>query len=348
MAVISLAACKPKAGDGDASAEAVDPVKVSATPAREQSMPVTATFTGTLRADREARVAAAAAGRLLKLHIERGAVVKAGQVLAELDTSSASLSAAEAAKSAQTAKVQRELAKKDCERAKTLFEGGAISKSSYDAQKAQCESAELGVETAGLRASMGAQMVRDATVRAPFAGVIETRDSEVGEYLMPGSQIATLVSTEKLRLEVLVPEAQLSHVSMGEAVSFRVSAHKDRVFSAKVSLIGAVVRQGTRDVLVEAAVDNSDGALKPGMFTTVEIVTAEAPSPVVPKSSLVAKGDASHLFVVVDGRAHQRLVKVGAEKGDDVAITRGVAVGDRVINRPAEAVRNGAPVTEGE
>lgn len=347
-ALFLVASCKPKAGsEADLAAEALPTVSVKTVDVREAQMPVYATFTGTLRPRREARIASSGAGRLVKLHFERGDKVKAGQVLAELDASTASLSAAEASKAAQNAKLQRENAKRECDRAKQLYEGGAISKAEMDSRKAQCDSAELGVEAAGLRASLGAQMLKDAVVKAPFPGVIETRDTELGEYLMPGSRVATLVETEELRLEVVVPEAQLARVALDTAVRFRVAAHKDRSFTATVRVIGAMVRPGTRDVVVEAAIGNADGALKPGMFATVEIATADTAMPVVPKSALVKRGDVAHLFVVVDGRIHERVVKLGAERDLDVGIARGVAVGERVVDKPAEDVKNGAAVSEG-
>jgi membrane fusion protein, multidrug efflux system len=342
-------ACAPqKAQSDERSATAVAPIAVSASPVGEAPMPVTVSLTGTLRPLREARIAASSPGRVLKIGIDRGSVVKKGDMLAELDVSAASLSAAEAQKAAQNAKVQRESAKRDCERAEQLFKSGAISKAELELQKSQCESADLGVEAAGIRAAIGAQAVREGAVRAPFSGIVEVRSTDVGEYLMPGSPVATLVAVDKLRLEVVVPEAQLSRIGLDTAVTFRVAAYPERQFTATVSVIGATVRQATRDVLVEAVVDNADGALKPGMFTTVEITTGEAKMPVVPKSAVLHRGDAAHLFVIVDGRAHERVVKLGPEKGGELAVTRGVALGDRVVFSPPDALRNGAAVTEGK
>lgn len=339
--------CGPKKAEGETTAAPVEPVRVVTAAVREAPMPVTMTLTGTLRPEREAHLASSGAGRVVKMHVDRGSEVKAAQVLAELDVSTASLSAAEAQKAAQSAKVQRETAKRDCERTQQLFDGGAISKSELDTRLSQCRSADLSVEAAGLRAALGQQAIRDASVRAPFDGIIETRSTDVGEYLLPGSPVATVVSIDKLRLDMIVPEAQLLRVALDTTVSFRVAAYPERRFSAQVRVIGATVRQGTRDVLVEASVDNTDRALKPGMFATVEVVTSEAPMPVVPKSAIVTRGDGRHLFVVVDGRALERVVKLGPERGDDVAVLRGVAVGDRVISPPPEAIRNGGPVSEG-
>lgn len=311
-------------------------------------MPVVVNLTGSLRPEREARIAAGGPGRVLKIGFDRGTVVKKGDVLAELDVAAASLTAAEAQKSAQNAKVQRESAKRDCERAEQLFKGGAISKSELELRKSQCESADLGVEAAGIRAAIGAQAVREGAVRAPFAGIVEVRSTDVGEYLMPGSPVATLVAVDRLRLEVVVPEAQLARIGLDTSVTFSVAAYPDRRFSAKVSVIGSTVRQSTRDVIVEAIVDNADRALKPGMFTTVEIVAGETKMPVIPKSAVVRRGDASHLFVVVDGRAHERVVKLGPERDGQYGVVRGVAAGDRVIGAPPEGLRNGAAVSEGK
>lgn len=345
--LLASGGCQPKDPGAQGSAETITPVRVDTAAVREAPMPVTLTLTGALRPEREARLAASVAGRVLKLHVDRGSLVKQGQVLAELDVSAASLSAAEASKAAQASKVQREMAKKDCERAQKLFDGGAISKSELDLRRSQCDSADLGVEAAGLRAAIGAQVIRDASVRAPFAGVVETRATDIGEYLMPGSPVVTLVSVENLRLDIVVPEAQLARIALDSTVEFTVSSYPDRRFAAQVRVVGAMVRPGTRDVLVEASVANADRALKPGMFTTVEIVTAHEPMPLVPLSAIVKRGDASHLFVVVDGRAHERVVQLGPRRADEVAVVRGVAIGDRVVPSPPEALRNGSTVSEG-
>jgi RND family efflux transporter MFP subunit len=344
----ALAGCNRGEAQAEGVAASATPVAVDTAAVREAPVPVTMTLTGSLRPDREARLAASGAGRVMKVHFDRGTEVKEGQLLAELDVSSASISAAEARKAAEAAKLQRETSKRECERAKTLFESGAIAKSELDMRKAQCDAAEIGVETAGLRAALGANALRDGAVRAPFVGVIEDRTTDVGEYLMPGSPVATLVKLDRLKLDIMVPEAQLAHVAKDTPVSFRVAAYGDRRFTARVGVVGATVRQGTRDVLVEAEVDNADRALKPGMFATVEIVTSQAPSPVVPKAAVVKRGDASHLFVVVDGRAHERVVKLGPAGETDVAVLRGASVGEIVVASPPETLVNGAPIKKGE
>ncbi|NUP13385.1 MAG: efflux RND transporter periplasmic adaptor subunit [Polyangiaceae bacterium] len=338
-------ACGRKAPpSAEGSERKVDPVRVSTTAVREAPMPVTMKLTGALRADRQARLAASGAGRVVKINVDRGSEVKQGDVLAELDVSSASLSAAEAQKAVQSAKVQRESAKRECERAKMLFENGAISKSELDLRNTSCQSADLGVEAAGLRVALGAQAIRDASVRAPFAGVVEQRSTDVGEYLLPGSPVATVVAIDKLRLEIFVPEAQLAQVTRDKSVTFHVAAYPGRSFVASVGVVGATVRDGTRDVLVEASVENADRALKPGMFAIVELVTSEQASPVVPKAAIVQRGDASHIFVVVDGRAHERIVKLGPERGQDVAVVRGATVGDQVVASPPDNLLNGSAV----
>ncbi len=345
---LGLAGCPaPEQSSAQTNAASEEPTQVTTVLVREAPMPVTIKLTGTLQPERKARLASSTAGRVTKVHVERGALVKAGDTLAELDVSSAALSAKEAQKAAQNAKVQRENALRECERAEVLWKNGAISKSELELRKLQCESADIGVDAAGLRAQLGAQAVRDGVVRAPFSGVIEERTIDVGEYLMPGSPVATLLAIEKLRLDVVVPEVELPHLSLGAKLSFEVASQPSKRFSAEVLLVGASVREGTRDVVVEATVDNADRQLKPGMFATVEVVTKEVPTKVVPRSAIVRRGEASHLFVFVDGRAHERVVKLGAERGADVAVLRGVSPGDKVIAPPPERLQNGAFVREG-
>ncbi|WP_437876136.1 efflux RND transporter periplasmic adaptor subunit [Sorangium sp. So ce513] len=350
FALLALAApaagCATKASASDATATeaAAAPVRVETAAVREAPMPRSLALTGTLRGDRETDLAANATGRVLETFVERGSEVKKGDLLARLDVRAAALTAAEAQANAALTRAQEETARRECERHRALFESGAISRAEHDRIADQCRSAPLSVAAAAARARAAAQSVGDGQIRAPFDGTITERFVDVGEYVRHDSRVVALVSRGAPRLQFTVPEASLAAVRPGGALTFTVPAYPGRSFTGAVRWIGGAVREATRDLVAEAEVQDPDGALRPGMFASIALATGEAPSLVVPRSAIVPRDGRAHLFVVVDRRLEERVVQTGAEKGDDIAVLRGVRAGEAVVINPSEALQNGLAV----
>lgn len=338
----ALAACKQsRAAPAERPADAVH---VETVEVRELPMPRSLKLTGTLRGSQRAELAANAMGRVVKTFVERGAEVKQGDLLATLDTRSAVLTAAEARAQAGLTQDQAEVAKRECGRYKQLLDSGAISPAEYDRMSDSCRTSGLSIEAARARAQAASLIVGDGSIRAPFPGVIAERYVQAGEFVRQDSRIVSLAALDPLKLEITVPEANLAAVKEGGALTFTVPAHPDRTFTGTVRFIGGALREATRDVVVEAMVDNGDRALRPGMFATVALAAGDAPSPVLPASALVVKEGLTHVFVVVQQRAEERVVQTAARRGELVAVVRGVKPGDRVVTSPPSALQNGQAV----
>jgi membrane fusion protein (multidrug efflux system) len=262
----------------------------------------------------------------------------------QLDARSAALSAREAAANLQTAADQLATYKKDCDRYQSLLAKGAITQQEYDRAMGQCDTQTASAEAAGARAAAATQTVADSTVRAPFAGKIADRFVHVGEYVRPDTKVVTLLADDPLRLRLTVPEQDIFAAKEGQKVHFETAGIPDRSFQATLKFIGGEVREQTRDLVVEAVVENSDGALLPGMFVSAHLSTGHARLPVIPKTALLAGPTAPSVFVVDGERVHQRVVQTGAPLGDDVAIADGVKDGDRVVLNPSSALSDGALV----
>jgi RND family efflux transporter MFP subunit len=334
--------CKAKA---DAAVLAPVPrVRVEQVEVRERPMPLSLALTGTLRGQRQADIAANAMGRVLQTFVERGAEVKQGDLLATLDTRAASLTAQEASAMAELARSQQQTAKRECERYETLFAQGAIGRAEFDRISDQCKNSPLSVVAAQARAAAASQVVGDGQIRAPFAGVVTDRWAEAGQYVRADSRVVSLVSIDVLRLELTVPEASITRVSTGGALTFEVPAYPGRSFSGTVRFVGAAVREATRDLVAEAEVPNPDRALRPGMFAAVSLAAGEAPATVVPKGALLHKEGSLRVFAVVDQRLEERVVQRGVEKDGLVAVLRGLKPGDKVVAAPTDALLNGQPV----
>ncbi|MFO0666693.1 MAG: efflux RND transporter periplasmic adaptor subunit [Polyangiaceae bacterium] len=335
--------CKQQ-GPADTKVDAGPKVRVTTTAVVSQPMPRVLPLTGSLRGEEQSDLAAGTAGRLLRVQIERGSEVKKGDVLAVVDTRQAQLTAAEAKTSAALAAAQGANAQRDCERYKALFDKGSISRAEYDKFTDQCKTTDLSAKAAELRAAQAGQTVSDGIIRAPFSGVIADRWVDVGEFVRTDTKVVTLVTMNPLRLEFAVPEARMNLVKKGAEVTFHVPSHPGKAWKGTVKFLSAAVREASRDVVVEAAVDNADRQLAPGMFAEVELSLGEEKTTVVPTGAIIARESLSHLFVVEDGRAVERVVAVGPTKEGLVAITRGVKDGEKVILSPPPELSNGTYV----
>ena len=306
--------------------------------------PVSIRLAGNLRGDREVELAANAAGRVVRTAIERGQGVKVGQVLAQLDVRAASLSAAETRAQAESAGAEAERARTDCARSEVLHERGAIADAEYQLRMTECRTIPLSFEAATARARLAAQNVGDGVVRAPFEGVVTDRYVEVGQYLRPDSRVISLATLDPLRLELAVPEVDIAKVHVGAEVSFAVSAYPDRRFDGEIRYVSGAVRQATRDLIAEAVVPNADGALKPGMFADVELVTGWRILPSLPRGAIVARDGEPHAFFVVDGRLEERVLALGPAIGDRVSVAAGARDGEQVALGELANLLNGARV----
>ncbi|WNG46692.1 efflux RND transporter periplasmic adaptor subunit [Archangium minus] len=334
------AAAKNGAATQQAAAQEA-PVKADTVQVGEAKVPRFLTLTGSLSAYEDSDVAAGAAGKVLSVHVERGSVVKKGEVLVRLDARASSASLEEARAQVELARSQQALANADCERNEKLFGSGTISTADHDRAQAQCRNAAAQLASANARLSMLELNVSDATIRAPFDGVVSERAVSVGEYVRQDSKVVTLVALDPLRLSLTVPESSAAFIRKDQAVEFTLTAAPDVVHKTKVSFVGPGLRSGTRDLVVEALVPNKDRALLPGQFATAKVQLGEQQLPVVPRTAVLEDGARRKLFVVSDGRLEERFVQVSESTADSLGVMAGVRVGERVVSVAREDLRDG-------
>lgn len=314
-----------------------------------KSVPTYLSLTGQLKSGRDTDLAANAAGRVTSTKVERGASVKAGTVIATLDVRAAMLAAAEAKAHAETAAASAANADTECERTRALVAAGALSKAELDRADVQCKTSLYAVSAAKARSSLAAQNVGDGVIRAPFDGVITERYVDVGEYVRHDTRVVTLVDPSVLRLEITVPETNISAVRAGANVTFSVAGYPEKSFSGELEFVGAAVRSSTRDVVVEATIAQGEGTelLRPGMFAAVRLVAGDATLPVVPKTAITTRDGKPSAFVVVNGRLEQRIVQIGDVIEDQIVVLRGLAEGESLVVAPNDSLRNGTKVSGG-
>jgi multidrug efflux pump subunit AcrA (membrane-fusion protein) len=264
------------------------------------------------------------------------------------------------------AKVNLELAEKNLKRAEKLIESGDVSRSFYDQQRAQrdqlkeqldsaiaqarqnfagVEVARTNVANAEAALALSKKSLSYSVISAPMDGFIAERTADVGEYVSPTQKVVTIVKTNPLRVRIDIPEQTIPDVHVGQSVSATTSAWPDKNFSGRIARIAPSVTANSRTLSVEAEIENSNGALKPGQFATVRILQARpAAAVLVPARAVITDAGVSRVYVVKNGHVEQRLVQLGQTEGDLIQIKTGVASDEKVATSNLEQLSDGAPV----
>jgi membrane fusion protein (multidrug efflux system) len=347
LGVLPLSACKKAEAPTKAAEKAPPPIEVQLGKVDRRNMPNIVTLLGNVVADRQSEVAANVAGRVVLAPIERGQSIKMGEPLAMVDSKAANLSAAAATSQAELAETQSLQARSDCERSDRLLAQGAIGQAEYDRQRSQCKAQELQASAARAQAGLSAKLAADAVVRAPFSGVIGERYVNAGEYVQASTRVASMYSLDPVRITISVPERGVSLVHTGVILDIQVSAYPGRLFAAKVQYVSPALRTTQRDLLVEAKAPNPDGALRPGMFATVQASLGDELVSTVPEDAIRSEGDVRRLFLARDGRAFELVVRTGITREGRTVIYEELAADTPVIRHPPLTLHDGDPINPG-
>jgi membrane fusion protein (multidrug efflux system) len=323
---------------------ALPPVKVETSPIQVQKMPRYLTLSGSLMADRQSEIAANVSGRVTATYVERGQPVKAGDVIAVVDSKAAGFQQAAAVAQAQVAQSQVALAKQECDRADTLFGQGAIPKSEFDRLKTQCTSQLYSANAAQAQADLQGKLAGDTIIRAPIDGIIGERYVNVGEYVQPPTRVASVFSINPVRVSISVPEQAVALVKVGQSLDVAVTAYPDRTFPASVRFVSPALRAATRDLIVEASAKNAEGLLRPGMFATVLLAVGEEEQPTVPVEAIKAEGTIKRIFLARSGAAYEVVVRTGVTKDGRTAVLEPLTASDTVIIKPPPGLRDGSSI----
>jgi membrane fusion protein (multidrug efflux system) len=342
----SLFACTARKSESapKPAALALAPLVVEAVPVEVRAMPRVLTLPGNVIAERQSEVAANASGRVVSAPIERGQMVKVGEILVTVDSRAAGFSAAASSAQAQLADAQSLQAQEECARADRLHAQGAMAQSEYDRQKSQCRTQQFQANAARAQAGLNSKLAADAVIRAPFSGAVGERYVNVGEYLQPSTKVASVYVLDPVRVSISVPEPAIGLVRVGQTLELQVSAWPERTFPAVVEYVSPALRRETRDLILEARAENPDAALRPGMFATVLLTVGEERLPTVPLDSLVVDGTIKRIFLAREGRAFELVVQTGAIKDGRIAVLESLDEQTRVIQRPPPGLRDGASI----
>jgi RND family efflux transporter MFP subunit len=322
---------------------------------------------------RRATIAAKITGRVNAIFAEEGLHVRPGQVLATLDDADARarLTSAGADRDATAATLgdlrvnlanaERELSRMEALRARELVsqQDRDQARMAVDSLLARIALAGAQVSAAEARLRVAQQDLDNCTVRAPFAGVVVSKDAQVGEMVSPVSAgggftrtgIATIVDMDSLEIEVDVNESYIARVKPGQPVTAVLDAYADWQIAAQVRTVIPTADRQKATVKVRVAFDQLDPRILPDMGVKVTFFGEEASDPadgsarvLVPRAALRVEGGSPAVFVYHDGRVERRAVRLGQAHGDEQEVIAGVSNGEQVVTTGLGELRDGQHV----
>ena len=300
------------------------------------------TAVGSVSAVQGAVVSAELAGVVSEINFDNGGEAKKGEVLMKLDASQeeALLRSAEA---------EAQLARTDLERSRDLAMKKVVSGAELDS--AQSKFRRMNAVVDQMRSSIAKK-----TVTAPFDGQLGIRQVNIGQMINAGQQVVGLTALDPVYVDFALPDQYLSKLSKDLEVTVRSDAFPGRLFKGKLTAINSMVDPVTRNVPLQATLENPDHALHPGMFAKVEVALAETKKTIVIPGSAVSYAPYGDSVFVIEKQKdpktgkesemlRQQFARIGEARGDFVAVTQGLKAGQTVVSTGVFKLRNGMAVT---
>ena len=317
-------------------------VTVTSALVKEEDWPPRLSAVGSVSASQGAVVSTELAGIVSEINFENGAEAKKGEVLMKLDASQeeALLRSAEA---------EAQLARTDLERARDLAMKKVVSSAELDS--AQSKFTRLNAVVDQMRSNIAKK-----SVIAPFDGQLGIRQVNVGQMINAGQQVVALTSLDSVYIDFALPEQHLSKLTKNLEVQVRVDALPGREFKGKLTAINSMLDPVTRNVPLQATLENPDHALRPGMFAKVDVMLPETKKTIVIPGSAVSYAPFGDSVYVIEKQKdpksgheslvlRQQFVRIGEVRGDFVSVTQGLKAGQEVVGTGVFKLRNGMVVT---
>ncbi len=312
---------------------------------------VNATTTSTVKSETEVTLSAQRTGRVVQLPLKEGDVVKAGELVTRLDLTEEEV---QGESTLSQSKATFDEAEKNLKRSQGLFDKGMISQQDLDAVRRAFEVAQ-----SQYRAAVSDLGVRKdySVIRAPFNGVVSKKYTEVGELLLPGKQIVTIVNPERIYVLATIDEVDVGRLRLGLPVTITVDAFPGEKFSGTIKRISPIVSGGkleTRTADVWIYFDQKQPRIKPGMSADVEILVATLENVLSVPSQAVIEREGKKQVYVAEGSPLKpgesavgklRPIDVGETNWSYTQVTGGLKSGEYVITTPeATGLKDGSKV----
>ena len=315
---------------------------VSSAVAKEEDWAPTLSAIGSVSAVQGAVVSTELGGIVAEIDFQNGGVAKKGDVLMRLDSS---------AEEAQlhTAQADLELAKANLERERDLAGRKVVSKQELDAAESTFGQKQGAVDN--MRS-----FITKKQVRAPFDGMLGIRQVNVGQMINSGQQVVQLTALDRVYVDFALPQQNIPQLATGYEARVHADALPSREFKGKVNALNSMVDTVTRNVGIQATLENPDHALVPGMFVKVDVILPEKSKTLVIPGSAVSYAPYGNSVFVIENKKdpktgkesqslRQAFVRIGEARGDFVSVTQGLKAGETVVSTGVFKLRNGMAVT---
>ena len=287
---------------------------------------------GTAQANESIVVTAQAQDVVMAVHFDDGDVVKAGELLVELDSR-------EEKARVQELKFRLAEANRQYQRLVDLRRQNAASQQ-------QLETQDVAVKNIIAELEVAETLLAQKRIVAPFGGRLGIRHVSVGSLVSPGEQITTLDDVTPIKLDFNVPELYFASLSLGQAVAARSGAYPGEEFRGEIRSIDSRVDPLTRSILVRAIIPNDDNKLRPGMLLRVNLLRSVDKTMILPEKAIVPINDQSFVYVIDENNvAQQTPVTLGRRKPGIVEVIDGVKPGDNIVTEGMVRLRDGVAVT---
>jgi membrane fusion protein (multidrug efflux system) len=331
------------------------PQTVSTIVAQESSWQPTVEALGNLRASQQASLSPQIAGVVTAIHFRSGEKVRKGQVLAQISDAPQRAQLAQLQAQVGQLQAQLNLAQITLKRDEAQLKVQAISQAVVDTDRANVISVQAQLKALAEQINAQKAVLAQATVTAPFSGVLGIRQVNLGQYLAPGTAVVTLQALDPMDIDFTVPQNQIDLVHVGMKAELTTNAAAGKTFEAKVIAVEPQINTATRNLTVRARIPNSKGELLPGVFATIRL-TDGAPHNYItlPNAAVAYNPYGATVYLVkdegkgADGKpklvAEQRFITTGLTRGDQVAVLSGLKAGETVVTAGQLKLRNGVPV----
>lgn len=386
IGILSLSACTGPYSSENVSAKGQAPaLPVTVEKLAEGPIPEVVEANGELFAEEQANISTKVPGRVEKLFVDLGSIVKAGDVVAELEKTDYQFRVRqsealveqtrarlgiqgktgdnvipEEVASVKEASAALKEARFIMETTARLANEGVVSKIDFEKAQVRAQGVEAHYQGAlsevtqarsqlierRAQLDLARQQLADATIRAPFNGAITKRVASLGEYLAINAPVVTLVRQHPLRVRLEVPERQAARVRQGQRIDIRLEG-TEMMRGGKVVRLSPAIEAQNRTLLIEGEIPNEDGALRPGSFVIgVITVNAGARGYTVPAKALVSFAGIERVYVVKDGVLDERITRTGRRlNGGRVEVLEGLRDGDVVVAEATDRMAKGRAVT---
>jgi membrane fusion protein (multidrug efflux system) len=301
---------------------------------------------GALQPVNQATVKAKVSGDVVQIAVREGEAVRAGQILARIDTADLEARLVEKVGALESAKAQLALAEKTRASNLALLKQNFISQNAYDNSESSLNVSRGTVKSAEAQVQLARNALRDAVVTAPLAGVVARRHVQPGEKVAFDSPLVTVVDLKDMELQAVVPAIDVPELTIGMPVDLAIDGFDDRRFSGRIERINPMTEAGTRAILVYVGIPNRDASLRGGMFATGRIALAAGdPAPTLPQTAVRTDAGQTYVWAIEQGRLVRRMVVLGRrdEEAGRVEIKTALPSDLAILGARFDNLKDGAP-----